>query len=168
MVVFVHLFIFSSRNLTHWCCCTTQLHKSWHKRKGFSVSFKWRFPPDASTARQSQTTGHLVVIMPKLSAKLCFQWKTSKKNFSKNLNLGNAVDKTEKNSTKTDVKQTSQKLEVFDKKKNDIFNIVGNEHTEKKLTKEKDYQINKIGRLAEIEFLDDPAVPPLMWSYSTG
>ena len=84
------------------------------------------FPPDASTARRSQTTGHLVVTMPKLSAKLCFQWKTSNKNFSKNLNLGNAVDKTEKNSTKTDVKQTSQKLEVF-----------GNEHTEKKLTKEK-------------------------------
>ena len=70
--------------------------------------------------------------------------------------------KQKKNSTKTDVKQTSQKLEVFDKKKNDIFNIVGNEHTEKKLTKEKDYQINEIGRLAEIEFLDDPAVPPLM------
>ena len=106
--------------------------------------------------------------MPKLIAKLCNQLNTSKKKFSKNLNLGDAGDKKEKNSTKMEVKQTSQKLEVDNKKRNDIFNIVGNEHTKKKTKKEKDYEINEIRRLAEIEFVDDPSVPPLMWNYSTG
>ena len=100
--------------------------------------------------------------MPKLSAKLSNQLKTSKKHFSKNLNLGDGVDEKGKNSSQTKVKQTSQKLEVDDKKRNDIFNIVGNEHTEKKIKKEKNYQINEIRRLAEIEFVDDPTVPPLM------
>ena len=106
--------------------------------------------------------------MPKLSAKLCNQLKTFKKNFSKDLYLGDGVDKKEKKSTKTEVKQTSQKLEVDDKKRNNIFDIVGNEHTEKKIKKEKEYQINEIRRLAEIEFVDDAAVPPLIWNYSTG
>ena len=106
--------------------------------------------------------------MPKLSAKLCNQLKTFKKNFSKDLYLGDGVDKKGKKSTKTEVKQTSQKLEVDYQKRNNIFDIVGSEHTEKKIKKEKEYQINEIRRLAEIEFVDDAAVPPLIWNYSTG
>ena len=132
------------------------------KGKVFQLVLNDNVSPDSSTAQRSQTTGHLVVTMPKLSAKLCNQLNTSKKKFSKNLNLGDAGDKKEKNSTKMEVKQTSQKLEVDNKKRNDIFNIVGNEHTKKKTKKEKDYQINEIRRLAEIEFVDDPSVPPLM------
>ena len=131
------------------------------KGKVFQLVLNDDVSPDSSTAQRSQTTGHLVVTMPKLSAKLCNQLKTFKKNFSKDLYLGDGVDKKEK-STKTEVKQTSQKLEVDDKKRNNIFDIVGNEHTEKKIKKEKEYQINEIRRLAEIEFVDDAAVPPLM------
>ena len=37
----------------------------------------------------------------------------------------------------------------------------------KKIEKEKHYQIDEICRLAEIEFVDDAGVPPLMWNYSS-
>ena len=132
------------------------------KGKVFQLVVNDDVSPDSSTAQRSQTTGHLVVTMPKLSAKLCNQLKTFKKNFSKDLYLGDGVDKKGKKSTKTEVKQTSQKLEVDYQKRNNIFDIVGNEHTEKKIKKEKEYQINEIRRLAEIEFVDDAAVPPLI------
>ena len=132
------------------------------KGKVFQLVLDEDVSPDSSTAQRSQTTGHLVVTIPKLSAKLCDQLKTSRKSFLRNLYLGDAVDKKGKKSTKTEVEQTSQKLEVDDQKRSNIFDIVGNEHTEKKIKKEKDYQINEIQRLAAIEFVDDPAVPPLM------
>ena len=67
-----------------------------------------------------------------------------------------------KNSTRTEVKQASQKLEVDDKKRKDLFNIVGNKYTDKNLKKEKRYHINKISRLVETEFVDDAGVQFLM------
>jgi len=116
--------------------------------------------PDSSSAQRSQTTGHLLVTMKKLSFKL-------EKNIVKA--TGNkvvkATDNTDMNTE--DVKRNFEKLEVCDNKRVDIYNIVASDNNKKHSKSEnnkkiKDEIFNEVQKLAAEEFVDNPDVPPLM------
>ena len=122
--------------------------------------------PDKSTARRSQTTGHLLIEMPKLKYILegrCSK-ETREKGITRTLN--------EKDSIKEVLTKQVERLEVAaeaDQKKNrvDYRNIVNDEQSRNSAKNSFIFEgktpavvTNVVGDDEE-DFIDDPDVPPL-------
>lgn len=141
------------------------------KGKVFQLAFIEEVGPDASSAQRSQTTGHLVLTLPKLKYILDSSLKKTKNTGSKKmeLNTGKKSD-----TLKSDVKDATKRIEKLEvnecDSKVDIHNIVQDEACEingfnsKLYTKRKNniQRENDIKIKAEEQFVDDPDVPPLM------
>ncbi|KAM4687621.1 dynein axonemal assembly factor 11 [Discoglossus pictus] len=121
------------------------------KSKVFQLVLPAEVRPDSSTAKRSQTTGHLVITMPKVTEIIRTKIKTSpiaEKKMSNNLQKSS---------------KTVEKLEVDPKAYScpDIGNIV----QEKKTITQGPLQLQnrKIKEMENSEdFTDNPEVPPLM------
>ncbi|XP_064410508.1 dynein axonemal assembly factor 11 [Latimeria chalumnae] len=128
------------------------------KGKPFQLVLPAEVNPDSSSARRSQTTGHLVVTMPKAQEVVTFKAKT-KVSMSANLS---AVSKPFTDTTRT-AKQT-EKLEVDPSKHSvvDFTNIV----QERKSPERGPLRLQQ-PKVTETDcssgdFEDDPNVPPLI------
>ncbi|XP_074642130.1 dynein axonemal assembly factor 11-like [Tubulanus polymorphus] len=118
------------------------------KGKAFQLELPEEVNPDASTAKRSQITGHLLVTMPK--AKPMIVKKNNPKAKSK--------------STESDEKRQSnghERLEVDNSKKLDYSNIVKDKKVVPPLG-HRDYRSNLPERPNSADFVDDPDVPPLI------
>ncbi|CAD5123199.1 DgyrCDS11561 [Dimorphilus gyrociliatus] len=99
--------------------------------------------PDSSSAKRSQTTGHLLITMPKVNG--IVKPKVKK-------------DKNTRNNKKEEKPKTSQFLEFEEKKLLDYKNIVNSAKDIPKAAK----QVEIIERENSETFVDDPDVPPLI------
>lgn len=119
--------------------------------------------PDASSAKRSQTTGHLVVTMPKLQWTLSNKINT-KKNNNKNINgVSKEIsrEKSEKNCEKLEVSAQGEKPV-------DIYNIV--KHTDDRdetikkpivFSGKRTLKTQQVAKDQGEDFTDDEEVPPL-------
>ncbi|XP_032420427.1 dynein axonemal assembly factor 11 isoform X1 [Xiphophorus hellerii] len=121
------------------------------KGKMFQVVLPAEVKPDSSTARRSQTTGHLVLTMPRAEGEL-----RVKKPAPRQRRAAPSRSSAEEQNRKD---KTPERLEVDPSKRKsvDVANIVPQRSNGEDLQE-------KPGRTAELpeEFMDDPEVPPLI------
>ena len=122
------------------------------KEKPFQLVLPAEVKPDSSFAKRSQTTGHLVVCMPKVGEVIIGCQRTSK------------PVKSMPDSSRGQTSQRSQqmeRLEVDPSKRSipDMANIVqGKKHTPRRVRAEP----KSIPSEEEPDFEDNPEVPPLI------
>ncbi|XP_054446073.1 dynein axonemal assembly factor 11 [Pteronotus mesoamericanus] len=122
------------------------------KGKPFQLVLPAEVKPDSSFAKRSQTTGHLVVCMPKVGEVIAGGQRTSK---SKKSASDSGREQTNKRS------KQSEKLEVDPSKHSfpDVANIVqGERHKPRRVQAEPAVTPNE----EDPDFEDNPEVPPLM------
>lgn len=142
------------------------------KEKIFQVVLFQEISPDASTARRSETTGHLVLTLPHLKPILTGkegEELPKKNNQSENVKNGKNICEEEENGKRL---PKEEKLEVDENnnEKIDIYNIVKekNDSPDKTLSsvlyagrKKTNIVKNEKCLEAEEDFVDDIDVPPL-------
>lgn len=116
------------------------------KGKSLQISFNEEVKPDSSTAKRSQTTGHLVIKMPKLNPILRKIQKNvmEKKNVEKKIKENELLDIVESKKSMLDILKNIQESNKNLQKSKTKF--------EKNMKKERENSDN---------FVDDETIPPL-------
>ncbi|KAM8784754.1 dynein axonemal assembly factor 11 [Rhynchonycteris naso] len=122
------------------------------KGKPFQLVLPAEVKPDSSSAKRSQTTGHLVVCMPKVGEVITGGQRTPKPGTSIPDNSGELANKRSKQTEKLEVDPSKHSFP-------DVANIVqGKTHTPKRVQLEPKVPPSE----GDPDFEDNPEVPPLI------
>lgn len=126
------------------------------KGKIFQIVLPAEVKPDSSTAQRSQTTGHLVLSMPRAEGEIKAT-KTVRRPASKTMNSSSSEDKTRNN-------PVPQRLEVDPAASRtvDLANIIPKHQSAKHGPLETTVTAPPPTSGSSVGFVDDPDVPPLI------
>jgi len=132
------------------------------KGKVFQLALNEEVNPDSSSAKRSQTTGHLIIEMPKMKqvVKPLRDLTTKSSNKPKH-NSQNSLSSSE---PEKENRICHERLEVEPTANSDMdfSKIVKDRKTVEDKTKKQDEMVNRITKSNEDNFIDDPDVPPLI------
>ncbi|XP_068731074.1 dynein axonemal assembly factor 11-like [Montipora capricornis] len=132
------------------------------KGKVFQLTLSDEVNPDCSSAKRSQTTGHLIVEMPKVKQVVKpLRNLPAKQNMLSNYNKTQEKDAQLSSPQKNDKVVHHQRLEIESDTNGDMDFSKIVEHN-KSGNKQAVNQKEVINKVAESSFVDDPDVPPLI------